>query len=105
MTTEETYPNYSCKRGKNGKCRWKGNDVVVEVKSFQYAVPQCQRGNCQGTDEGKLAAAVAAHGPLSICVNSGDGQSGDWQRYKGGVLKGECNAKANKIDHCVQLVG
>ena len=31
--------------------------------------------------------------------------AGDWAKYKGGVLSGSCKAKANLIDHCVQLVG
>merc|ERR1712048_1231979 len=79
--------------------------AVVNVTGFSYAVPQCTRGKCRDTKEEKLAAAVATYGPLSICVNSGDGQPGDWDKYKGGVLTKSCDAKANLIDHCVQLVG
>merc|ERR1712151_1188244 len=63
------------------------------------------KGNCASQNEEALAAALAKYGPLSICINSGDGQSGDWEKYKGGVLKGSCKAKASLMDHCVQLVG
>jgi len=105
MTTNAVYPDESSKRGKNKRCTWKGNGVAVDVKSFKYAVQQCKRGDCSDGDEAALAAAVAQYGPLSICINSGDKQPGDWEKYKGGVLTKECKPKANLIDHCVQLVG
>merc|ERR1712066_20871 len=69
-----------------------------------YAVPTCERGTCQ-SDEETLAAALAKYGPLSICINSGENQAGDWDKYRGGVLTKKCTASANKLDHCVQLVG
>lgn len=107
MTTNAEYPDDSSKRGKNKKCTWTKNKAppVVRVESFKYAVKQCQNGNCADGDEAALAAAVAQYGPLSICINSGDKQPGDWNKYKGGVLTKECKPKANLIDHCVQLVG
>ena len=104
MATNAEYPDTSSKRGKTGKCKWDG-EYNVTVKSFSYALPQCDRGDCSDMNEHKLAAAVAKHGPLSICINSGDGQPGDWAKYKSGVWYKECKAKANLIDHCVQLVG
>merc|ERR1712146_841571 len=45
-------------------------------------------------------AALAADGPLSICVNAES-----WNGYYGGVLSGSCSGAYNKLDHCVQLVG
>merc|ERR1711964_409675 len=65
----------------------------------------CKRGDCSSQNEEALAAALAKYGPFSISINSGDGQSGDWERYRGGILKGSCKAKANLVDHSVQLVG
>lgn len=72
---------------------------------MKYAIPSCSKGDCSKQNEAALAAALAKYGPVSICINSGDGESGDWQTYTGGVLKGECKARADLMDHCVQLVG
>jgi C1A family cysteine protease len=98
------YPDKSSKSGRTGKCTW-NKKTVATVSGFQYALPQCERGDCSKQDEATLAAALAQYGPISICINSGDGQSGDWAKYKSGILKGSCKAQANLIDHCVQLVG
>ena len=38
---------------------------------------------CCAPAQAALAAAVAQYGPLSICINSGDKQPGDWEKYKG----------------------
>ena len=46
-----------------------------------------------------MAAAVAAHGPISVLV---DAMTQLWRPYSGGVLKGCCN---KVIDHAVLLVG
>jgi C1A family cysteine protease len=75
------------------------------VTGFKYALPSCDKGDCSKQDEAVLAAALAQYGPISICINSGDGQTGDWEKYKHGVLQGSCKAKASLVDHCVQLVG
>ena len=104
MTTASEYPDDSSKSGHTRRCTWDG-EYDIDVKSFSYAIPQCQEGSCADQNEEKLAAALAKYGPLSICINSGDGQPGDWAKYKGGVLDKECKAKANLVDHCVQLVG
>ena len=99
------YPDHSSKSGRTGKCTWDKKDPVVSVSGFSWALPQCNKKDCSGQDEEKLAAALAKYGPLSICVNSGDGQPGDWDKYKSGVWKKECKAKSSLTDHCVQLVG
>jgi C1A family cysteine protease len=104
MASESNYPDTSSKSGKTGKCKYNGQ-AAVEVTGMKYAIPTCTRGDCSSQDEEALAAALAKYGPLSVCINSGDGQSGDWMPYKKGVLTGSCKAKANLIDHCVQLVG
>lgn len=104
LDSNADYPDRSSGNGHTHICTWDGKSVV-QVTGFSYAVPQCTRGTCYDTNEEKLAAAVAQYGPLSICINSGDQQPGDWQKYKGGVLTKSCKAKANLIDHCVQLVG
>jgi C1A family cysteine protease len=104
MTSEADYPDTSSKSGSSGRCKtnWQ---PVVSVSGMQYAIPPCTSRNCGSQDEDALAAALAKYGPLGICINSGDGQSGDWMPYTGGILKGSCKANANLIDHCVQLVG
>lgn len=104
LDSNADYPDDSSKSGHTKKCTW-GGKSVVKVTGMSYAVPQCTRGSCKDTNEEKLAAAVAQYGPISICINSGDRQPGDWMKYKGGVLQKSCAAKASLIDHCVQLVG
>ena len=104
MATATDYPDTSSSSGRTHNCKWDG-EYAVDVTGFSYALPQCTTGNCDSQNEHKLAAALAKHGPLSICVNSGEGEAGDWDKYEGGVLQKACSAKAKKIDHCVQLVG
>jgi hypothetical protein len=104
MASNSDYPDSSSKSGRTGRCTW-NKESVVTVTGMKYAIPPCTSGNCANQNEEALAAALAKYGPLSICINSGDGQSGDWMPYKSGILKGSCKAKANLIDHCVQLVG
>jgi hypothetical protein len=98
------YPDRSSASGKTKKCTW-NKKAVVDVSGFSYVLPACSRGDCSKQNEETLAAGLAKHGPLSICINSGDGQPGDWAKYKSGVWTKSCKAKANLIDHCVQLVG
>ena len=104
MATEKDYPDDSSSSGRTRRCTWDGTSSV-KVDGFKYAIPQCESGNCAHQDEAALAAALAQYGPLSICVNSGENEPGDWDKYRGGVLNKKCSAKANKMDHCVQLVG
>lgn len=104
MATASDYPDRSSHTGKTGRCKW-NHKSAVKVTGMQYAIPPCRSRDCSRQNEEALAAALAKFGPLSICINSGDGQSGDWMKYKGGVLKGSCKAKQSLIDHCVQLVG
>ena len=45
---------------------------------------------------------------MCMCVPPSSGLhvcAADWAKYKSGVWYKECKAKANEIDHCVQLVG
>jgi len=97
------YPDTSSHSGKSGKCKW-DKKTSVAVQGFQMAVPEFKGGRCK-SNEDVLAAALAKYGPLSISINSGDHQKCDWMKYKGGVLKPKCPAKAGLIDHSVQLVG
>jgi len=100
----EDYPDRSSKIGIGRFCTW-DRKSVVDVTKFSFAIPQCKFGDCSHQNEEALAAAVAQYGPVSICINSGEDQSGDWMKYKGGVLSGTCSASPRKVDHCVQLVG
>ena len=104
VATASDYPDESSASGRTKMCTW-NKKSVVRVQSMRYGIPHCVEGDCQAQSEEKLAAAVAQFGPLSICINSGDHQAGDWEKYTGGVLEKSCLAKANLIDHCVQLVG
>jgi hypothetical protein len=75
MATSADYPDTSSKSGRTHKCKWDG-DYAVDVSGFSYALPQCSKGDCGWQNEHKLAAALAMHGPLSICVNSGENEPG-----------------------------
>lgn len=105
VASEADYPD---KRenvtGKASQCTW-NHEFVAKVHNIAYAVPNCDSGDCSHQSEDALAAALAKYGPLSICINSGLDQTGDWAKYKGGILQGSCKAEAHLIDHCVQLVG
>jgi C1A family cysteine protease len=105
VATDAEYPDTSSRNGKTGKCKKNLLQPAVKVTGMQYAIPPCSTGDCSHQNEEALAAALAKYGPLSICINSGDQQSGDWEKYHGGILKGSCKAKASLTDHCVQLVG
>lgn len=75
----------------------------AHVKGFSYATPTCaSAGSCQKQDLHLLAANLATHGPVSVCVNAGV-----WDDYKGGVLTQKaCGGYGyDDLDHCVQLVG
>jgi len=97
LDTEEDYP-YTSATGSSGGC--KSSTPVVTVTDYKYAIPPCESGSCSSQDEDGLKAALATHGPLSICVNSRF-----WNDYEGGVLSRDCSGARDQIDHCGQLVG
>merc|ERR1711920_721008 len=95
------YPDKSHVSGNTGKCKWDKKETA-KVTGYKYAVPECKRGACKNQDEDALAAALAAKGPISICVHGG---GNGWQVYKKGVFSKKCSGAAAELDHCVQLVG
>merc|ERR1712070_1044235 len=97
LDTEDDYP-YTSQTGRSGSC--KSSTPVVKVTDYKYAVAPCEGGSCSGQDEDGLKAALATHGPLSVCINAES-----WNGYYGGVLSGTCSGAYNTLDHCVQLVG
>jgi len=101
LDTGSDYPDKSHTSGTTGKCKW-DKKKAAKVSGFTYATKPCNSGACKHQDEDALAAALAAKGPVSICVNAGD--SG-WQSYKRGVYSKKCSGAAADLDHCVQLVG
>jgi len=99
MDSDDNYPDTSSEGGRSGSCKSHGH--VVKVTNYQYAVAPCEGGSCGNQDEDGLKAALAKHGPLSVCVNAND-----WTADTHGILKkGSCSGSYNKLDHCVQLVG
>ncbi|GMH56239.1 hypothetical protein TL16_g02088 [Triparma laevis f. inornata] len=107
VVTSKDYPDTSsnARPAKKSSCSIKDKEIAAKITGRNFAVPECRVGDCSKQDEEALAAALAKFGPLAICINSGYEQTGDWDEYEGGVLKGTCRAKADDIDHCVQLVG
>lgn len=101
LDTAADYPDKSHKTGKTGKCTW-DKKTAAKVTGFSYATKPCKKGACKEQDEDALAAALAAKGPVSICVNAG---GNGWQVYKRGIFSKKCSGAATKLDHCVQLVG
>lgn len=105
IDTEKDYPDTSANDGKNGTCTWDKKEVA-KVTGFKYALPPCDKGDCKDQDENVLAAALAKYGPISVCVNAGDGH---WDFYEAGMVwppaAHPCSGAATEIDHCVQLVG
>lgn len=101
LDTAADYPDRSHSTGETGKCSWDGKKVDT-VTGFTYATKPCTKGGCKHQNEDALATALAAKGPVSICVNAGgDG----WQVYKRGVFSAKCSGASQDMDHCVQLVG
>jgi len=102
LDTEEDYPYTSGAHGHTHNCL-NSTAAVVKVTDYKYAVPPCTgfgAGWCHDQDEDGLKAALATHGPLSICVDAET-----WSDYSGGVLPSGCSDNYYDIDHCVQLVG
>ena len=102
MALESAYPYTSGASGDDGKCK---KDLKVEggdVSGYTYVVPKCASGACNHQNEDAMVAAVAQHGPASICVDAGA-----WQTYTKGVMSNrQCGShSAMALDHCVQVVG
>jgi len=95
------YPDRSHVSGNTGKCSWDHKEAT-HVSGFTWATKPCENGSCRFQNEKALAASLAQHGPVSICVNAG---GSGWDLYKGGVYSRKCSAAAKDLDHCVQLVG
>jgi len=98
LDTEAHYPDTSSARGRDGTCKSFNHAAVVT--DYQYAIPGCYSGSCRNQQENDMKAALQKHGPLSVCVNAEN-----WDDYDGGVYTDSCSGAANKLDHCVQLVG
>lgn len=99
------YPDSSADTGENGTCTADATKVRAKVTGYKYAVPPCSGGDCKAQDEEGLAVALATYGPISICVNAGDGH---WDYYESGIwppAAHPCMSDWDLIDHCVQLVG
>jgi len=98
--TNAVYPYTSGTSGANGNCNFKQADVAVKISNWNYVINPCNDDNCASQNESGLAAAIAAIGPASICVDAET-----WQDYSSGVLKSNCPRGFDDLDHCVQLVG
>jgi len=99
VDSDANYPDKSHRFGITGKCKSHGH--VAKVTDYKYAIPPCEGGSCSNQAEDDLKAALATHGPLSVCVNAES-----WNGYNGGVMaSGSCSGAYNTLDHCVQLVG
>jgi len=98
LDTEKDYPDTSVDSGKSGKC-WRKYKKVVKITDYQWAIPDCKGGSCDGQRESDLMAALHSFGPLSICLTA------DWGHYKQGVFTKKCSHAYSDADHCVQLVG
>ncbi|GAM20238.1 hypothetical protein SAMD00019534_034130, partial [Acytostelium subglobosum LB1] len=85
LTTNASYP-YTAQ---DGTCYANKTKKFVKVTNYNYASSQ---GN-----ETQLKEAIAALGPLSICVDAIS-----WMTYQSGIITSNCG---NDLDHCVQLVG
>jgi len=100
IALDSDYPETSAAAGKNGKC--KSHAFAVQVSSAKFAIPECTASDCSGNAkyENDLKAALAKHGPMSICVNAAS-----WDSYTGGIFTESCPGGWGDLDHCVQLVG
>merc|ERR1711975_55899 len=65
IDTASDYPDKSHKSGRTGKCGW-DKKKAAKVSGFTYAVTPRNKGPCKHQDEDKLAASLAAKGPISI---------------------------------------
>jgi hypothetical protein len=105
LATMASYPDTSANSSTPGSCLQKKE--AVKVASWAYAVPPCSGGSCTSQDEEGLKAVLAAHGPLSVCVNAEESDpqpdTADWHAYTGGILQGSCRGTYRELDHCVQV--
>ena len=84
------------------QCKANASKPVAKVLSWSYAVPRCPGGLCSsGEKEVALMAAVAQHGPVSICIDA----EHDFIQYTSGIYDGECSSEPIKQNHCVSIVG
>lgn len=93
------YPDKSHATGRTGNCTW-DKKKAAKLTGFKFATKPC-RGSCRHQNENKVARAMAAKGPISVCLNAGAG----WQNYKQGIFSRKCSSSYKHVDHCVQLVG
>ncbi|EFA81557.1 hypothetical protein PPL_05546 [Heterostelium album PN500] len=85
ITTNTDYPYTAT----DGTCYAQNTPKFTQIASYGYA---SNKGN-----ETELKQAIAARGPLSICVDAET-----WMNYQSGVLNSNC---PDELDHCVQIVG
>jgi len=101
IDTMKDYPDTSPSSGHTGKCKKKKEKhSVVEITDYKYAVPPCEKGDCDDQKESDMMAALDNFGPLSVCVNAND-----WDSYQSGIYQPKCSGGFYDLDHCVQLVG
>jgi len=81
--------------GKCNKCKFDKQKVVATITGYQN-VTQADPVSGNPGNETRLAEALAAEGPISVCIDSDP-----WRFYSGGIL----SYGARKLNHCVQLVG
>eukprot|EP01065_Artemidia_motanka_P023542 TRINITY_DN2817_c0_g1_i1.p1 TRINITY_DN2817_c0_g1~~TRINITY_DN2817_c0_g1_i1.p1 ORF type:complete len:787 (+),score=161.39 TRINITY_DN2817_c0_g1_i1:52-2361(+) len=108
--------NAGCKGGWPDKAMdWVKQNGIDTEQSYPYASasgtsPGCTTGHTRAAatvtghvevakDEDAMAAYVAQHGPLSVCV---DAMTQLWWPYTGGIMTGCCN---KACDHAVLIVG
>lgn len=88
METERAYPYTSGSTNSGGSCKFnKAKLSAVRVTGYMNA----GRGS-----ESTMRSALAAHGPMSVCLDAHS-----WQHYRGGVL----TSCGRSTDHCVSVVG
>jgi len=98
LESEADYP-YTSGGGDSGTCSADKSKNIAQISGFSYATDPCT-DSCTSQNETKLADALAAHGPVSICV-----YAETWQDYTSGILSSDCPSDYSGLDHCVQLVG
>jgi len=83
IPTEKSYPY----RGVKGSCRRFSTSIGAKIAGV-YQLPH---------NPTTIAAYVAQHNPVSICVDATT-----WQHYSAGVISGHCGTTCN---HAVLIVG
>eukprot|EP01133_Synstelium_polycarpum_P002333 gene2333-2647_t len=85
IASDASYPYTAA----DGNCYANNTAKVVQINGYGYA---STKGN-----ETEFKQAIAARGPLSICVDAET-----WMSYQSGVVNTNC---PDSLDHCVQVVG